>query len=124
MSYSQEKVEDNNEKALFLQEQLAFLSRKKGRWREETIRKCVLWHAKSPAGYRLLQETAVLSLPSRSTLKRYIGACTGEVVSSLIKQRLHAEVKLHSKEVNNFFFLEVKISEPCSCNSYRHAVGL
>ncbi|KAH8028906.1 hypothetical protein HPB51_020072 [Rhipicephalus microplus] len=50
------------------------------------------------AGYRLLREIGVLTLPSRCTLKRYIGACTGEVVSSLTKQRLHAEVKLHSKE--------------------------
>ncbi|XP_037268860.2 uncharacterized protein LOC119160746 isoform X2 [Rhipicephalus microplus] len=94
----QQKVEESNEKALFLQEQLAFLGKKKGLWREETVRKCVLLHAKSPAGYRLLREIGVLTLPSRCTLKRYIGACTGEVVSSLIKQRLHAEVKLHSKE--------------------------
>nr|XP_037286112.1 uncharacterized protein LOC119179145 [Rhipicephalus microplus] len=94
----QQKVEESNEKALFLQEQLAFLGKKKGLWREETVRKCVLLHAKSPARYRLLREIGVLTLPSRCTLKRYIGACTGEVVSSLIKQRLHAEVKLHSKE--------------------------
>ncbi|KAM7295701.1 uncharacterized protein ISCGN_020974 [Ixodes scapularis] len=92
----QEKVEDNDAKALFIQEQLTFLDLSKGRWREETIRNCVLWHAKSPSGYRLLRETGVLSLPSRSTLKRYIGACTGEVVTSLIKQRLHAEAKQHS----------------------------
>ncbi|XP_075743746.1 uncharacterized protein LOC142802647 [Rhipicephalus microplus] len=93
-----QKVEESNEKALFLQEQLAFLDKKKGLWREETVRKCVLLHAKSPAGCRLLREIGVLTLRSRCTLKRYIGACTGEVVSSLIKQRLHAEVKLHSKE--------------------------
>lgn len=112
-------MEESNEKALFLQEQLAFLGKKKGLWREETVRKCVLLHAKSPAGYRLLREIGVLTLPSRCTLKRYIGACTGEVVSSLIKQRLHAEVKLHSKEVLYLLFAftflpGVKLLELCS----------
>ncbi|KAM7281505.1 uncharacterized protein ISCGN_005772 [Ixodes scapularis] len=92
----QEKIDANDPKALFLQEQLTFLGAPKSHWREETVRNCVLWHAKSPCAYRLLRETGVLSLPSRSTLKRYIGACTGEVVSSLIKQRLHVEAKLHS----------------------------
>ncbi|XP_077484185.1 uncharacterized protein LOC144094136 [Amblyomma americanum] len=94
----QEKVQEDDAKALFLQEQLSFLSNPKGRWREETIRNCVVWHAKSPSAYNLLRETGVLSLPSRSTLKRHIGACTGEVVSSLIKQRLHMEAKLHSEQ--------------------------
>ncbi|KAH7944684.1 hypothetical protein HPB51_028602 [Rhipicephalus microplus] len=95
----QEKVEQNEPKALFIQEQLAFLGVKKGRWREETIRNCVLWHSKSPAAYRLIRESGLLALPCRSTLKRYIGACTGEVVSSLIKQRLHMEAKVHSEKV-------------------------
>lgn len=95
----QEKVEQNEPKALFIQEQLAFLGVKKGRQHEETIRNCVLWHSKSPAAYRLIRESGLLALPCRSTLKRYIGACTGEVVSSLIKQRLHMEAKLHSEKV-------------------------
>lgn len=94
----QEKVQEDDAKALFLQEQLSFLSKPKGRWREETVRKCVVWHAKSPSAYNLLRETGVLSLPSRSTLKRYVGACTGEVVSSLIKQRLYMEAKIHSEQ--------------------------
>ncbi|KAL1472745.1 hypothetical protein MTO96_039134 [Rhipicephalus appendiculatus] len=94
----QEKIENNDPKALFLQEQLILLSAKKKHWREETIRNCVLWHGKSPSGYRLLRETGVLVLPSRSTLKRYIGACTGQVVSSLIQQRLHVEAKLHNEQ--------------------------
>ncbi|KAG0421543.1 hypothetical protein HPB47_002572 [Ixodes persulcatus] len=92
----QEKVDANDPKALFLQEQLTYLGAPKSHWREETVRNFVLWHAKSPCAYRLLRETGVLSLPSRSTLKRYIGACSGEVVSSLIKQRIHVEAKLHS----------------------------
>ncbi|XP_037523600.2 DNA transposase THAP9 [Rhipicephalus sanguineus] len=94
----QEKIDNNDPKALFLQEQLVLLSAKKKHWREETIRNCVLWHGKSPSGYRLLRETGVLVLPSRSTLKRYIGACTGQVVSSLIKKRLHVEAKLHNEQ--------------------------
>ncbi|KAK8774441.1 hypothetical protein V5799_011024 [Amblyomma americanum] len=94
----QEKVEQNDARALFIQEQLAFLGSSKRCWQEETIRQCVLWHAKSPSCYQLLRESGVLKLPCRSTLKRYIGACTGEVVSSLIKQRLHVEAKLHSKQ--------------------------
>ncbi|XP_042150483.1 uncharacterized protein LOC115308658, partial [Ixodes scapularis] len=96
-----EKIDANDPKALFLQEQLTFLGAPKSHWREETLRNCVLWHAKSPCDYRLLRETGVLSLPSRFTLKRYIGACTGEVVSCLIKQRLHAEAKLHSGQALN-----------------------
>lgn len=95
-------MEEDDAKALFLQEQLSFLELQNGRWREETVRNCVLWHAKSPSGYNLLRESGLLTLPSRSTLKRYIGACTGEVVSSLIKQRLHMEAKHHSEQVNIF----------------------
>lgn len=91
-------MEEDDAKALFLQEQLSFLELQNGRWREETVRNCVLWHAKSPSGYNLLRESGLLTLPSRSTLKRYIGACTGEVVSSLIKQRLHMEAKHHSEQ--------------------------
>ncbi|KAL1429305.1 hypothetical protein MTO96_016462 [Rhipicephalus appendiculatus] len=44
------------------------------------------------------ERRGVLVLPSRSTLKRYIGACTGQVVSSLIQQRLHVEAKLHNEQ--------------------------
>lgn len=58
-------------------------------------------HGKSPSGYRLIRESGVLVLPSRSTLKRYIGACTGQGVSSLIKKRLHVEAKLHNEQVKH-----------------------
>lgn len=115
----QEKVEDEDAKALFLLEQLCFLESQKGRWREETGKNCVLWHAKSPSGYNLLRESGLLTLPSRSTLKRYIGACTGEVVSSLIKQRLHMETKLHSEEVTSRLLLyqgSYRGAAPASCN--------
>lgn len=98
-------MQEEDAKALFLQEQLSFLSKPKGRWREETICNCVVWHSKSPSAYNVLRETGVLSLPSRSTLKRYIGACTGEMVSSLIKQRLYMEAKLHSEQVKFKVFI-------------------
>lgn len=40
----------------------------------------------------MLRDSGCLTSPSRSTLKRYTGACSGDVVvSSLIKQRLHQE---------------------------------
>lgn len=91
-------MHEEDAKALFLQE-LSFLSKPKGRWREETIRNCVVWHSKSPSAYNVLRETGVLSLPSRSTLNRYIGECTGEMVSSFIRQRLYMEAKLHSEQV-------------------------
>ncbi|XP_049513919.1 uncharacterized protein LOC125941048 [Dermacentor silvarum] len=87
----QDKLKENDTKALFLSEQLSCLNTKHHKWSEATIRQAVLWHAKSPCGYEILRESGCLTLPSRSTLKRYIGACRGEVVSSLIKQRLHQE---------------------------------
>ncbi|KAH6933222.1 hypothetical protein HPB50_013594 [Hyalomma asiaticum] len=39
----------------------------------------------------MLRESGCLTVLSRPTLKRYTGVCSGDVVSSLIKQRLHQE---------------------------------
>lgn len=112
MTFFQQKVEEGDPKALFLQEQLALINARRCRWREETVRMCVLWQAKSPCGYNLLRETGVLSLPGRSTLKRYIGACTGQVVSSLMKQRLHMEAKLHCDQVKRRTFFRKRVITP------------
>ncbi|XP_040354454.2 LOW QUALITY PROTEIN: uncharacterized protein LOC120850237 [Ixodes scapularis] len=93
-----DQAEEGRPKALFLQQQLRCLKLKKHHWSEETVRLCIQWHSKSPCAYQLVRASEALSLPSRSTLKRYVGPCTGEeMVSSLMKQRLHQEAKLHSE---------------------------
>ncbi|KAG0433043.1 hypothetical protein HPB47_020278 [Ixodes persulcatus] len=86
---------EGNKRAVFLQQQLKNIRSKKPRWTEETIRYCILWYAKSPSAYRLVRASGLLKLPSRSTLKRYLGACSGAVVTSLIKQRLQKEARIH-----------------------------
>ncbi|KAH7964463.1 hypothetical protein HPB51_027296 [Rhipicephalus microplus] len=87
----QEMLDENDKKAEFLKEQLQCLREKNHRWKEVTIRQAIMWQAKSPCGYEMLRRSGCLTLPSRMTLKRYIGYCTGAVVSSLMKQRLHTE---------------------------------
>ncbi|KAH8040645.1 hypothetical protein HPB51_011960 [Rhipicephalus microplus] len=84
-------LDENDKKAEFLKEQLQCLREKNHRWKEVTIRQAIMWQAKSPCGYEMLRRSGCLTLPSRMTLKRYIGYCTGAVVSSLMKQRLHTE---------------------------------
>lgn len=44
----------------------------------------------------------ILSLPSRSTLKRYVASTTGQTVSSLIKQRLSQEAKNVKNDYERF----------------------
>ncbi|XP_064482735.1 uncharacterized protein LOC135395471 [Ornithodoros turicata] len=65
---------------------------------QKTIRKCVLWQARSPTAYRFIRECGWLSLPCHMTLKRYVGPCTDQAMSSLIQQRLTEEVKKHGPE--------------------------
>lgn len=96
----QKRVEQNEPKALLIKEQLAFLGVTKDCWHEETIQNCVLWHSKFPGAYHLLRKSCLLALSCCSTLKRYVGACRGEVVSWLIKQRLHMKAKLRFEEIN------------------------
>lgn len=85
--------EEENIKAMFLLEQLRVFSHIKPRWSDATIRYCILWQSKSPAGYKFVRNAHILTLPSKSTLKRYVGSTTGVMVSSLIEKRLHAEAK-------------------------------
>lgn len=97
----QTMAQEGNSKALFLQHQLRNLKSKKPRWIDTTIRHCILWYAKSPSTYRLIRASGLLRLPSRSSLKRYLGACSGAVVTSLIKQRLKKEAGNHQCEQVN-----------------------
>nr|XP_037278865.1 uncharacterized protein LOC119172008 [Rhipicephalus microplus] len=98
----QEMLDENDKKAEFLKEQLQCLREKNHRWKEVTIRQAIMWQAKSPCGYEMLRRSGCLTLPSRMTLKRYIGYCTGAVVSSLMKQRLHTESTHLSERVRYF----------------------
>lgn len=100
--HHQEMLDENDKKAEFLKEQLQCLREKNHRWKEVTIRQAIMWQAKSPCGYEMLRRSGCLTLPSRMTLKRYIGYCTGAVVSSLMKQRLHTESTHLSERVRYF----------------------
>lgn len=92
----QSLLEENDSKAKFLAEQLQALPCPKHRWSEETVRLAIQWHASSPCTYELIRECRSMSLPSRRTLHNYIGRCTGEAVSSAMKQRLEQEAAYHS----------------------------
>lgn len=63
-------------KAGFLIEQLTAFGEKKHRWKDETIRYAILLHSKSPSAYNFIRTKGILSLPSKSTLKRYVGFTT------------------------------------------------
>lgn len=84
----QAAIETEDIKALFLKEQLQALGQIKHRWSELSVRYCILWQAKSPSAYDFVRNAPLLTLPSRSTLKRYIGTCTKENTMGLISQRL------------------------------------
>ena len=81
-------MEKEDIRALFLREQLQALGQMKHRWSELSVRYCVLWQSKSSSAYDFVRNAPLLILPSRSTLKRYTGACTKENTMGLISQRL------------------------------------
>lgn len=113
-------------KALFLEEQLAFLSRKKRpEARRDNTKMCSLaWEVTNwlPPFLRDCCAVATKSLYPQALHWRMYQR--GSVF--LIKQQLHAEVKLNSKEVNFtafFFCLQNKVLEPSPGDYCRHAVG-
>lgn len=70
----EQKLVQQDPKALFLKEQLVVLDKLKPRWTEETIQHLTLWHAHSEAAYNFVRDSQLLSLPCPSTLKRYVGS--------------------------------------------------
>lgn len=68
-----DKLSAEDKRALFIKDQLQALNKKKMTWSDSTVRYCVLIQQKSPSTYRLITKPGILSLPSPSTLKRYIG---------------------------------------------------
>jgi len=82
--------------ALFLCNLIMSFGKSWFKWSEPIIRKCIIWHAKSPRAYRYAR--TMLRLPCYSTLKNYLGPTdftTG--VTSSILQRLHEEVSKLSR---------------------------
>ncbi|XP_064468483.1 uncharacterized protein LOC135379168 [Ornithodoros turicata] len=112
------RADEGDPQAQFLKEQLEYLLKIKPHWSEETVRNCILWNARSPAAYRYVRDAKFLKLPSLSTLKRYVGPCTGDAVTSLIQQRLVQEAGRHGPEAlrGSLILDEMSIEQ---CESYQ-----
>lgn len=93
----EDAANEGDVKASFFIEQLHAFGQKSHRWSESTIRYCVLWRSKSQSAYDF-GRNALLTLPSRSTLKRYIGTCTKDNIKGLISQRLAEQRSLLGEE--------------------------
>ena len=84
--------ETGSKSANFIVQQVDNFFVKRPTWNEGVIRECVLLNSCCPNGYRLMQRTKLLKLPSRVTLNRYMGPFTGELgITPLIKERLKEE---------------------------------
>jgi len=108
--------ESDTTKAAFLLEQIDAFGRENYRWSEFTIRKCIIWKAKSPRAYEMARQSNLISLPSYSTLQRYIGPSSlKEGFSPLIKKRLEEEIKLLTPEEKlcTIMFDEMSIKPQC-----------
>lgn len=70
-------LQKNDIKATFLKEQLFAFGPIKQHWGELSIWYCVLWQSKSPTD-EFVYNVPLFTLPSKSTLKEYIGTCAKE----------------------------------------------
>ena len=106
----EEGIKNNEQKALFLKDQLAAY-KKRIIWSDTTIRYAILLCHKSSGAYKMLRNMQILSLPSISTLNKYTGSCSRENMLSLIKERLLSEFQnLNDKEIFGSLLLdEMKI---------------
>ena len=60
----------------------------------ETIRNCIILCTKSPVAYQYIRRSGMFILPSKETLRSYMGRSSGEVgVTALVKERLKEELK-------------------------------
>ncbi|XP_064485536.1 uncharacterized protein LOC135398009 [Ornithodoros turicata] len=95
--YNLNKIENDmaegSERAAFLIDQLRNYSKKSPRWSETTIRHSILWSSRSPSSYALQLSSNALKLPTRPTLKKYIGPTTADSVTELMVTRLKSEAE-------------------------------
>lgn len=108
-------------KADFLKEQLKAFGKKKNRWGDNSIRYAILLHSKSPSAYNFIRDNDILSLPSRSTLKRYVGFTTGNSVTTLMKQRLFQEAartKCNAERFGSIIIDEMSIKSRSTYNKF------
>jgi len=90
------------------------------RYDQQWILSCIMLHIKSPKAYRHLRDNGYLSLPSRSTLQRYIDVIRAEpgIATDVIK---HMSSKVQSpcesERHGILMFDEIKLCEGISFNT-------
>lgn len=61
---------------------------KTARWNQNTVKHCIIMHAKSAGYYKFLRRLIILHLPCPGTLSAYTGKSLGEVVfPSLVEKK-------------------------------------
>ena len=67
---------------------------KTARWNQNTIKHCIIMHAKSARYYKFLRRLKILHLPCPGTLSAYVGKSLEEVgFTTLVEKRIQEEVK-------------------------------
>lgn len=119
MSYLQQKVEKNNERDLFIQSNSElFRVKTKGRWREKTVREYVLWHDKSPPGYRffgtLVSWPCQVAEPSSDTNAHVLKRWCPLLWNSVFMRRRNWTLRRYTIYVLPSLLSRVNLLEPCS----------
>lgn len=99
----QVKLQQYDRGAMFLKEKLHYLGAKLHRWSEDTVRQAILWQSKPPCSYGMMRQSGCLALSSR-TMKRCVGSCKEQIVSSLIEQGLHQEASPFSQRTPRGYY--------------------
>ncbi|KAI9550645.1 hypothetical protein GHT06_004414 [Daphnia sinensis] len=88
----EDQMADGDVCATFIINQCENINKKKYTWSVEVVKQCIVLQARAPGIYEYLRRNRIMLLPSRYTLRTYIGRSTGEVgVTGPIRQRLQVE---------------------------------
>jgi len=99
-------------KAKVILEQIKAYGKKWNKWSEDMIKECVILRAKSSRAYDYIRGSGLFKLPSKSTLRRYVGPVSFQTgITDLIKQRLREQKEnLKSEELfSSLIFDEMSV---------------
>ncbi|KAF4517368.1 hypothetical protein B566_EDAN013641 [Ephemera danica] len=94
-----EECEEGDVHSIFLMDQIKNFQKERPRWSETTVRNCIVWRARSSAGYETARKLGIIKSPCKTTLDKYMGnLSSGTGMSPLAKTRLEAELSVLPEE--------------------------